>query len=82
MGVISSFLYVYLGPQNSKYTFKNKQAINGNNSPDMQLGRQEVNGEIEDICAGSQRAERDSTEQAHRLCGLGAHLRAPEQITV
>lgn len=61
MGIISCFLYVYLGPQNSKYTFKNKQAINGNNIHDMQLGRQEVNGEIEDIRAGGQRAERASS---------------------
>lgn len=32
-----------VGPQNSKYTFKNEQAINGNNMYDSQSGRQEVN---------------------------------------
>lgn len=41
--VISCFLYGHVGPQNSKCTFKNEQAINGNNIHDIQSGRQEVN---------------------------------------
>lgn len=55
---INCFLYVYLGcpmpsPQNSKYTFKNEQAINRNNIHNIQKGRQEVSDEIKDIHGGS-----------------------------
>lgn len=62
----SCFLYVHLDPQTSKFTFRNKQAIYGNDMRDIQLGRQKVNDGIKDLHG----PEADSAEQAHRPCGL------------